>query len=346
MSKLRIGIIGTGQRVCFHGGCTFKECKDLIEITALCDIKPERVEYAKKMYAQEFGYDSATYTDYRKMLDSEKLDGVYVSGPNDTHLEMTLACFDKGVHVLCEKPMEISLERCDRMIAAAKKKKLVLSMGMQMHYRERYHIVKRLINEGRVGKPAMVWCTEYRHPFVGMKDWVWDTSRSGGAIVEKNCHHYEIFDLWLNSLPTTVYATGNQMKHFNATGGGKSDIIDNAWVVNDYECGARGMVGICFLATNDNRHYREFGLHGTEGKITFSSADGEKIHWEHISGDTAEFVSNRDLEGGLFRDFCECVRTGRQPLVTGELARRSLLVPLAAEKSLVEKRVVNVDELK
>lgn len=347
MDKVKIGIVGMGQRACHHGGALFATCKDTAHITAICENRPDRLAYAKKMYEEEFGYPIAAYLDYNEMYDKAGLEGVYVAGPNYAHRDMTLAAFDRKLHVLCEKPMELSLARCDEMIAASKKAGRVLAMGMQMHYRVRYHKIREFIDQGMIGRPAMVWCTEYRPTFAEMKDWVWEKAKSGGAIVEKNCHHYDILSLWVNSDPTTVYATGNIMKHFTGSGR-KSEIVDNAWILNDYANGARGMVGICFLGSAKQKHYREFGVIGTEGKMHFTWEANETIHIELTNGTKMTYDAGPDAElrGGMFQDFLDCIRTGRRPLVTGELGRASLLVPLAAEKSIEEKRLVHVSELR
>jgi len=350
MEKLRIGIVGTGQRICYHGGCVFWESRenrpvsDLIEIAALCEVKPDRLAHAKRVYEERFGYEIAAYEDYRKMYAEANLDAVYVAGPNDLHRDMTVPALERGLHVLCEKPMEVTLAKCDEMILAAKKANRILAFGMQMHYRERYHKVREMIDDGLIGKPAMLWCTEYRATFHVMKDWVWDPKKSGGAIVEKNCHHYDILNLWVQSEPTTVYASGNIMKH-DAPGGTPSGIVDNAWVINNYACGARAMLGICFLADPGIGHKREFGVIGTEGQVKFDLEDAETLHVRRNTGEEIEIRNPNILRGGLFHDFAESVRTGRQPLVTAEMARASVLVPLAAEKSIVEKRVVHVSEL-
>jgi len=344
VSKIRIGIVGMGQRSCLHGGAVFRGCKEEMQIAAICETRPERLARGKEMYEGEFGYEIPTYEDYLAMYEQADLDAVYVASPNDMHRDMTIAAFEKGLHVLCEKPMEVSLAKCDEMINAAARHNRVLVMAMQMHYRVRYHKVRELIESGAIGRVANVWCTEYRGPFIESKDWVWDQKKSGGAIVEKNCHHYDILDLWVQSDPTTVYASGNILKHTNRSGM-SSEIVDNAWIVNDYENGARGMVGINFLA--EKKHCREFGVIGTEGRVMFSSADAEVLHVEYNDRRCEEYDYKwvPEIRGGVFLDFVRCIRTGEQPLVTGERARKSLLVPLAAERSIQEKRVVNVSEL-
>ena len=344
MNKVKIGIVGLGQRACFHGGCVFRDVASEIQMAGLCDNRPDRLAYAKTMYEKEFGYSIPAYGDYHEMFAKGGLDAVYVCGPNHLHRDMSVAAFQSGLHVLCEKPMEVTLTKCDEIMAAARKSGKVLAMGMQMHYRVRYHKVTELIDQGIIGQPAMLWCTEYRSPYIEMKDWVWDKSKSGGAIVEKNCHHYDIMDLWVKgSEPTTVYASGNIMKHKNRSGM-VSQIVDNAWIVNDYACGARGMVGICFLAAT--QHYREFGVQGTEGRIVFSTNDGEILHVEPTDGSTMTYHIQANLRGGIWKDFVDCVRTGKEPLVSGARARKSILIPMAAEKAIEERRVVSVKELR
>lgn len=347
--KLNIAILGMGQRTCFHGGCIFKKEKADVQITALCDIHEDRLMHAKVMYEEEFGYQINTYTNYLEMYKNEDLDGVFISGPNYLHKDMTIHAFEAGIHVLCEKPMELNLARCDEMIMASKQHNKILALAMQIHYREHFHKIQQIIRDGVIGEVAMLWCTEYRGPFLEMKDWVWEKSKSGGAIHEKNCHHYDVMDLWAESSPTTVYATGGIAKHTERSGI-RSEIIDNAWIVNDYESGARGMVGICFLA--EDRHEREFGIQGTKGKIYIHSNDDEVIHVSCNDGRQEKYEYFQpdkgfpELKGGVFKDFVDCIREEREPMVTPERGKNSMLVPMAAEISIEEKRIVHVNELK
>lgn len=346
MKKIRVAVIGMGQRSCFHGGHLFSSCKNDIEMAAVCDNRKDRLEFGVKAYSEDFKCNVKGYLDYNEMFQKEKLDGVFIVTPNYTHKDITLAAIASGINVLCEKPMEISLKNCDEMIRAAKKAKKILAFGMQMHYRARYHKVKELIENGAIGKIAQIWCTEYRGPYCEIKDWVWKKELSGGAIFEKNCHHYDLLNWWVDSMPTTVYASGNIIKHKKPYGI-KSEIIDNAWIINDYENGARGMVGINFLADPQMNHRREFGILGTEGRISFNLDDGEIIHVEYNSlhNENYEMIQNQWIRGGLEQDFIDSIRTGRQTLVTGEMAKNSLLVPMAAELSIDEKRIVHISEL-
>jgi len=346
MDKVRLGIVGMGQRTCFHGAHIFSGDQDEIVLAAICDNRPDRLSFGKQVYEQAFGYSIDVYEDYHEMYEKAKLDGVFVAGPNYLHRDMTVAALEAGIHVLCEKPMEVTLAKCDEMIEAARRTGKLLCLGMQMQYRVRPHRIREIIQSGAIGEPVMVWCTEFRGPYAQIKDYVWDPAKSGGAIVEKNCHHYDILDLWVDSPPTTVYATGGIKKHVQPYGF-KSDIVDHAWIVNDYESGAKGMVGVAFVREK-GQDARELGVQGTEGRIYYARRDKQVVHLEHNDGHKEHFdyLGGGDvLRGGLTADFIRCIRTGDQPLVTPERGRKSLLVPMAAEKSIAEKRIVHVSEL-
>ncbi len=345
MERLKIAIVGMGQRACFHGGLLFLENKDEVEMVAVCDNRQDRLDHGVKAYSEAFENQVRGYLDYNEMYEKEELDGVFIASPNNLHFEMTIPAFEKGINVLCEKPMELTLEKCDKIIAKAKETGKVLSMAMQMHYRARYHKIKELIEQGAIGTVAQLWCTEYRGPYGEMKDWVWDKEKSGGAIFEKNCHHYDLLNWWADSVPTTVYASGNIIKHHKPWGF-NSNIVDNAWVINDYESGARAMLGINFMRSLKLDHKREFGIIGTEGNIFFNLEDGEIVRVERNNKhkELYDMRDNQWIRGGLTGDFLNCIRTGKTPLMTGEMAKDSLLVPMAAEKSIDEKRIVHVNE--
>jgi len=344
VETVRLGIVGMGQRTVYHGLLPeVKRCKGM-KITALCEIKEDRLKKGLDDYQGELGYDIAGHTDFAEFLAADAADAVYIATPNYTHRDLTEQAVAGGVDVLCEKPMDITVPNCDAMIEAAKKHNKILAIGQQMNYRKRYHKVMELIENGDLGEPTMLSCVEYRGPFKEMKDWVWQKKYSGGAIVEKNCHHYGLLDWWAKGKPTQVYASGGQKK-LASVGGHKSELIDNAYVLADYDSGARSLVSICFLSTHGH-HFREFTVTGTEGRVWFNNKDGEIIHFENGHKDIKEdFKIDENLRGGMLQDFVDCVRERKEPLMTGEHGRASLLIPVAAQLSLERGQPVDISEV-
>ena len=338
---LKIAVIGLGHRACHYGSLPF--VGENATICGVCESDKQRLTDGAAIYSSTFKYNVPGFLSCEELFDRTKPDGVYISTPNNTHCEIAVAAMQRGIHVLCEKPLDISLARCDKIIAAAKSNRVILATGMQMNYRKRYHRIQKMIQEGVIGEPVMTWCVDYRHPFREGKKWVWDSELSGGSLVEKNCHHCDIMDMWMGgSNPVSVYATGNIRKH-HAPHGYESNIVDNAYVVYDYENGARGMLEISFLM--ENVHDRQMGVQGTEGRLWVQYSEGERIHVVQANGKTFEVDEPGELRGGLFRDFLDCIAEGNEPLVGGAKARQSLLVPLAGEISMAEKRVVQISEL-
>lgn len=344
---LRIGIIGLGYRsvsgvLLEEIAPAFEKTGAGFEIPAVCDCEPNKQKTAARKIDRLTGKTPQAYSCYEEMLDRGDLDAVYIAGPNDLHAPMAIAALRRGVDVLCEKPVATTLQAADAMAAEASANDRILGFFMQMHYRRRYHRVAELIRSGRIGEPVMIWCTEFRAPFPKWMNWIADRTKSGGALVEKNCHHCDILDLWAGSRPVSVYATGGQKK-YPTLWGQPSDIVDHAWVTFDYENGAKGMIGINF--TQSHRHQRELGIAGTEGLIRLNLTDGEKLHVTTNNGDTEVLDCPGELRGGVFQDFLNCVRARTQPLVGFERGRQSLLVPLAGELSIAEKRPVLISEI-
>lgn len=340
-APLKIAVIGLGHRACHYGSLPF--AGENVEICGVCESDPRRLAEGTTAYSKTFKNDVPGFPSHGELFDRTNPDGVYISTPNNTHCEISIAAMERGIHVLCEKPLDISLARCDKMISVARANRTILAAGMQMNYRKRYHRIRTMVEEGLIGEPVMTWCVEYRHPFREGKKWVWDSELSGGALVEKNCHHCDIMDMWMGGDdPVSVYATGNIRKH-SRPHGYESNIVDNAYVVYDYGKGGRGMLEISFLM--ENVHDRQMGVQGTGGRIWVQYSEGERIHVVQSDGKSFVVDEPGELRGGLFRDFLDCIAQGNEPLVGGEKARRSLLVPLAGEISMAEKRVVQVAEL-
>jgi len=147
MRRARLGIIGGGTFGWFHlTAYSQLQREGKVELVALADINEEVLERR----AREFRVK--TYKDYREMLEREELDGVSVVTPDHLHREITLDALEAGVHVLVEKPMDLTVEGALEMAERARKKGLLLQVDFHKRY-DPYHIeLKRAIEEGRVGE--------------------------------------------------------------------------------------------------------------------------------------------------------------------------------------------------
>ena len=117
--KLRVGVIGCGRISVMH--LVSIVSLEETELVACCDIDREKAESAAKEYG------GRAYTSYEEMLECEELDAVHICLPHHLHCKVAIAAFEKGIHVLTEKPMDIDLESAENAVKRAKKKKAPLS---------------------------------------------------------------------------------------------------------------------------------------------------------------------------------------------------------------------------
>ncbi|MCB1245138.1 MAG: Gfo/Idh/MocA family oxidoreductase, partial [Verrucomicrobiae bacterium] len=153
-----------------------------VRVVAASSRSPASLEAARALA----GPDLLTFQDWRDALRVEGLDAAIVALTNDQHHEACLAAFDHGLHVLCEKPLGLSLAECDDIIAAAAAAGRILQVGHEMRFQRLYQQMKRMVDRGDVGEPHLVWCREFRGPM--RAGWRSSEALTGGTLLEKNCH--------------------------------------------------------------------------------------------------------------------------------------------------------------
>ena len=145
--KIKVGIIGTGWIAESHV-ISYKRCPD-IEIVAAADLVPGKAEAFCKANGLE---GVRCYPDHQSMLDNEELDAVSVCTYNRTHAECTIAALKKGVHVMCEKPMCVTLDEAVEMRKAEKESGKILSIGFQPRLDANMQMIKKIVESGILGE--------------------------------------------------------------------------------------------------------------------------------------------------------------------------------------------------
>ncbi len=146
--KLQIGIIGCGGIANQKHLPSLSKFPDLCELVAFCDLIPERATKA----AEKYGVKGAkTYTDYKKLLEDDKIDVVHVLTPNVAHAPITVDAFAAGKHVMCEKPMAHTYADAKKMVAAAKKAKKKFTIGYQNRFRDEVTALRKAVDSGFLG---------------------------------------------------------------------------------------------------------------------------------------------------------------------------------------------------
>src|SRR4051812_21861308 len=147
--KVRFAVVGQGyfaQAAVLPAFDRAKHC----ELTALFSDDPGKLKKLKKTY----GVDHAlTYDQYDEFLISGAVDAVYIALPNDMHCDYTVRAAKAGVHVLCEKPMAVTSEECQRMITACDEARVKLMIAYRLHFEEANMSAVALIQRGKLGEP-------------------------------------------------------------------------------------------------------------------------------------------------------------------------------------------------
>ncbi|CAM4246326.1 putative dehydrogenase [Paenibacillus endophyticus] len=364
MSKIRMAFIGVGDMGSHHciGFDMLEEC----EVLYICDMNEANV--ARTM-AELTNSKPTVCTDYRELLQKEDLDAVVISVPNYLHREVAVAFLEAGKHVFLEKPVAHTLEDCDAIIKAAEDNQRILQIGLVYRYSNVYRRMAKELEQGRLGDVKMMWCKEFRDPFPPA-DWFYDKSKSGGAIVEKDCHHFDIFNWMIKAKPVRVFASGgqhvmklgqenritNSYSHYPAKNISDPSIVDHAFITIDYDNGSKANLGLCMYLKPRNLmgDGLEIGLIGENGGQMVAKNDktidivgGEDLTKDHLEIDvTSDSIMGGHTGGQTQRKaFIACLKEGKQPFATAQIGRDALLIALAAEKSIIEERYVYLEEL-
>ncbi len=232
---IKVGLIGLGGMGRGH----FNIYKQLmqegypIELTALCDINEAVFGEAKTdTNLEEFKSDNKfnfhdfhLYTSVDEMLENEELDMVSVVTPTFEHCAITLKCLKKGIHVLCEKPMALSVKHCQLMIDTAKETGKKLMIGQCLRFSPDYRFIKETIEKGTFGKVFGAFF--YRGGSPTSTFWFRNREKGGGALFDQHIHDVDMVN-WLFGVPKAVQSVG-----VSAMEGSGYDVVSTNYIYED-----------------------------------------------------------------------------------------------------------------
>jgi len=191
------------------------------------------------------------YVDHRELLSSGLCDALIIATPNDTHHSLLLDVMASNLPILCEKPLCTTSAHCREVVNKAANRTAPVWVAMEYRYMPPVQRLLQELQNGTAGNPNMVSIREHRFPFLEKVDhWNRFNERTGGTLVEKCCHFWDLMRLALQSDPVSVFASaGADVNHRDESYDGRvPDIIDNAFVVVNFANGTRGMLDLCMFA--------------------------------------------------------------------------------------------------
>ncbi|MFV0309307.1 MAG: Gfo/Idh/MocA family protein [Desertimonas sp.] len=354
---VRYGIVGTGMMGVEH--INNLQAIDGTTVTALAD--PDERSLDQGWSALHRDPAVARFASHQDLIAADVCDAVIIASPNHTHRQVLVDVLASSLHVLVEKPLCTTVDDCRAVldVAAAGPEQRVVWMGLEYRYMPPTRRLLGEVRRGTVGRVQMMSIREHRFPFLHkVAHWNRFNRNTGGTLVEKCCHYFDLMNLVVGTRPRRVMASGGQaVNHLDETyDGERPDILDHAYVVVEYDGGARAALDLCMFA-EASKNEQELCVIGDEGKVEAlvtegvlrvgRRADGVGTVTDHDTADPAVRFEGFHHGSSYLEhlDFLDAIRTGGPATVTLDDGLWSVAVGQAAHRSIDESRWVELSEL-
>ena len=326
---VRWGIVGCGDVAEHKGGPALYHARGSQLVAVMSRTEARAASFARRHGAKRH------YTRFEDLLNDGEVDAVYVATPPHVHAQQAIACARAGKHVLCEKPMALTLAECDEMIRVADECGVQL---MVAYYRRLFPAVlriKELIEGGRIGRPTKIRAETascYTPPPDGSSPWRVDPATAGGGF---------LWDIGSHRIDLMTYLLGDviEVAAFVDTVAFDVKVDDSASLILRFAGAAHG-VGVFHWNVSHGGDEIEVG--GTGGRVVCDlnrhvvtlTADGGIETWTLSPPDIMHLA--------IVEDFVHAISEGRENCVSGREGRKANAILEAAERSSRERRVVRV----
>jgi predicted dehydrogenase len=304
---IKFGLIGCGD-------IARKRVAPALRDSTICELVAvsRARSHLAESFATEFGA-RGWYADWRELLQDDDISAVYVATPVHLHAEQTIAAIEAGKHVLCEKPMALTVDECNRMIATRDHHNVKLGVA---YYRHFYPVVKRIrqiIDDGEIGTPVIAQMNAFEwfdpaedHP----RSWLLKKQLSGGGpMFDFGCHRIEVLLDVFGSVEEVKAKATNKFFH--------REVEDVGTVVMSF---GRGTIATLSVAHSAQQPQDTFDIFGSEGSIHVPVLNEGKLRVITNAGIREEsHPAASNLHAPLIDDFARAIREDREPIVNGEI---------------------------
>lgn len=327
---------------------------DGVTITAIADPNEQSRQWGLEACGGIF--TPRTFEDYRDLLNDDGIDAVVVASPNFTHIDVMRDIFRTDKHVMLEKPMCTTIVDCQEVRDAARAHSGIVWVALE--YRYMAPVAALLNHLDAAGNIRMCAIREHRFPFLSkVGDWNRFNRNTGGTLVEKCCHFFDLMNQVMPGKPIRIMASGAQdVNHLEESYDGKKpDILDNAFVIVDYANGARALLDLCMFAEG-SRHEQQLVVTGDIGKLETTVPGDElfisnraKNGYEKINVTADPRVREEGFHHGAsyleHLGFRDAIINKTPPAVTVEDGLLSVAMGLAGQQSIVTQQPVSLDDI-
>lgn len=346
MDQVKVGIVGCGMITARRHAPEYTD-NPHAQIVAFYDFDQQR---AGELAA---GYGGQVYATPEELFADPEIDAVSICSPNYTHASYSIQALEAGKHVLCEKPMALSLEDTRSMMDAAKRAGKILMIGHNQRLLPTHRKARELLQSGMIGTILSVQ-SNFRHS--GPENWSVNRSNSTWFFDKNKAHFGALGDLGAHKLDIIRFLTGDEVdticcdtvtRDKRYPNGELIDLEDNASAIFRMRSGIFGTMNVSW--TNYGEEDNSTILYGDKGVMKIFGDFADDIVVE-LRDDTrvkyqvgAISTNEKQLKSGIIDDFVDAIRTGREPTVTGVDGHNTLAVIVTANRSAQERRWLKVE---
>jgi myo-inositol 2-dehydrogenase / D-chiro-inositol 1-dehydrogenase len=262
-------------------------------------------------------------------------DAVILASPNFAHVEQATTLLDREIDCFCEKPIALTPAEHDLLIEADGRTDSLFYVGFNLRTHPVYGRIAELIHEGTIGELGMLSSHNVRVPFP--EGFRYSTERSGGTILEKNCHDFDLYNWYVDADPKRVAAIGGQRVLSEGT-----DALDHATVIVQYENGVKATMELSLFSPFTQQRHRSYFLRGTDGIVRTPSESGAIDVFKRTTSNRirtrAHANDGKGAHGGAdYRQmirFLRCLEGKATRPATPLDAKKASAVAIAAQQSI------------
>lgn len=334
MAKLNFAIIGCGRISYKHVEALINN-SDEAQLVALCDIIEEKAVERKAQYEDNIENSNVNvYINYMEMLQKENIDVVTIATESGYHAKHAIDCLNKNVHVLVEKPMALSIEDIDKMIALAGDKNKKICVSHQNRFNPPIQKLRKAVEEGRFGRlingtARILWTRD--NNYYKQASWRGTRELDGGTLMNQCIHNIDLLQWMMGSEIERIHAETDTFLR-------DIEMEDFGAILIRFKNGAIGIVegSACVYPENLEETLSIFGEKGTV--VIGGLAVNEIKTWQFADEkdyDKADESVEVDSVYGkghtpLYRDFIDAINNDREPLINGEEGKKAVEIVLRA----------------
>lgn len=339
-----VGVIGCGKIAQVRHLPEYASRENVVikYVFDLCRARAEEV-------AKQYGAKAAE--SYQKILEDPEVDAVSVCAANSAHCQITVEALQAGKHVLCEKPMAVTLEECEQMAQVARETGKYLMIGHNQRLAKAHVWAKKLLEAGEIGK-ILTFRTSFGHG--GPETWAID-SKNIWFFDKKQAFFGAMADLGIHKTDLIQFLTGQKVKAVTAWMGtlDKKDSLGNPISVDDnsiciYELGEH-ITGVMTASwTYYGKEDNSTVLYGTEGVMHIYENPDYSIVVEKKGGEVIRYeldqiqTNTSQTKSGIIDMWIDSLEQGKEPEISGEEALSAMCAVFAAAKSAEECRRIEI----